>query len=102
MNNGMPDAIPRWKPPHQRGLRAAKEQAHYRSADWLARRERILVRDAYVCRHCGSVCSGKDAHVDHAIPLEEFGTDDDANLQTLCSACHGRKTRDEQRRRGFA
>ena len=98
----MPDAIPRWKPPQQRGLRAAKERAHYTSDDWRAKRERILVRDACMCRSCGEVCYGKDAHVDHIVPLEDGGTDADRNLQTLCSSCHGRKTRDEQRRKGFA
>jgi len=48
------------------------------------------------------VCYGKDAHVDHNLPLEDNGTDADLNLQVLCSSCHGRKTRDEQRRKGFA
>ena len=98
----MPDAITRWRPPHQRGLRAAKERAHYTSEDWRAKRERILIRDAFVCRDCNEVCYGQDAHVDHIVPLEDGGTDADRNLQTLCSSCHGRKTRAEQRRKGFA
>jgi 5-methylcytosine-specific restriction protein A len=46
------------------------------------------------------VAYAKAAHVDHIVPLEEGGTDDDANLQVLCHACHGKKTREEQRRRG--
>lgn len=78
-----------------------KETAHYRTADWSARRQRILIRDAYTCRTCRAVVAGKDAHVDHIIPLEEFGTDRDENLQVLCSACHGRKTREEQRANGY-
>ncbi|MEI7479237.1 MAG: HNH endonuclease signature motif containing protein, partial [Actinomycetes bacterium] len=65
------------------------------------KRQRILIRDAFTCRQCGQVIDGKRAHVDHIIPLEDGGTDDDANLQTLCDADHGRKTREEQRRRGF-
>ena len=97
----MPNAIPRWKPPHQRGMTQAKEHAHYATADWRAKRRRVLLRDSFVCRSCGTVSHGKAAHVDHVVPLEDGGTDDDANLQTLCSACHGRKTRDEQHRRGF-
>jgi len=60
------------------------------------------VRDAFTCRTCQEVCYGKDAHVDHNLPLEDNGTDADLNLQVLCSSCHGRKTRDEQRRKGFA
>jgi 5-methylcytosine-specific restriction protein A len=79
---------------------ATKEVAHYRTADWKARRLRILRRDAFVCRACGRVVYGQAAHVDHIVPLEEGGTDDDENLQTLCQADHGKKTREEQRRRG--
>jgi len=96
----MPDAIKRWKPPHQR-LKPSKETAHYRTADWAARRQKILVRDAFTCRSCGIVCHGRDAHVDHIIPLEDFGTDDDMNLQVLCVKCHGAKTRSEPRAKGY-
>jgi len=46
------------------------------------------------------VVYGQAAHVDHVQPLEDGGTDDDENLQTLCHSCHGTKTREEQRRRG--
>lgn len=97
----MPDAIKRWKPAHSR-LRPSKETTHYRTADWSARRLRVLVRDAYTCRTCGMVCHGRDAHVDHIVPLEDGGSDSDGNLQTLCVSCHGRKTRGEQRVKGYA
>jgi len=83
-----------------RSTTRTKEVEHYRSADWRARRVRILVRDAYTCANCGRVVSGKAAHVDHIVPLEEGGTDAEANLQVLCDEDHGRKTRGEQRRRG--
>lgn len=96
----MPSAVERWSPPRMRATTRTKEVEHYRSADWRARRVRILVRDAYTCAACGRVVSGKAAHVDHVVPLEEGGTDDDANLQVLCDEDHGRKTRCEQRRRG--
>ena len=81
-------------------MKPAKEHAHYLTADWTARRQRILLRDAYTCRRCDEVAAGKAAHVDHVVPLEDGGTDDDSNLQTLCAACHGAKTRGAQRRRG--
>ena len=32
------------------------------------------------------------AHVDHIVPLARGGTNDAANLQTLCASCHSRKT----------
>ena len=97
----MPKAIPRWKPTK---IKAApqKETAHYRTADWSARRLRVLVRDAYACTVCKSVVAGRAAHVDHIVPLEDNGKDCDTNLQTLCVACHGSKTRAEQRRKGYA
>lgn len=34
-------------------------------------------------------------HVDHRIPRSAGGTDDDANLDTLCQSCHARKTASE-------
>lgn len=96
----MPSRLEQWQPPRMR-IPREREQAHYSSKDWLARRKRILVRDAFTCRACSCVVHGKSAHVDHRLPLEEGGTDADENLQTLCIACHGVKTRGEQRRRGL-
>jgi 5-methylcytosine-specific restriction protein A len=96
----MPARVERWSPPRMKRTTVTKETAHYRTADWRARRLRILRRDAFVCRACSRVAYAKAAHVDHIVPLEEGGTDDDANLQVLCHACHGKKTREEQRRRG--
>jgi 5-methylcytosine-specific restriction protein A len=96
----MPDAIKRWKPAHAQA-KPMKETQHYRTADWSARRLKILVRDAYTCCVCRTVVHGRDAHVDHIIPIEDFGTDHDTNLQTLCVSCHGAKTRREQQRKGF-
>lgn len=97
----MPDAIKRWRPAVVRGVRPAKEVAHYRTADWLARRQRILVRDANTCRDCSMVVAGKDAHVDHIVPLELGGTDADENLCCRCASCHGRKTAAERLARGL-
>lgn len=95
----MPARLERWQPPRLKA-QPTKETAHYRSADWRARRVRILVRDAYLCAACRKVAYGKRAHVDHIRPLEDGGTDADENLQVLCESCHGVKTREEQRRKG--
>jgi 5-methylcytosine-specific restriction protein A len=95
----MPKKIERWTPPRFVSVPRHREQAHYQTADWRAKRERILVRDAFVCRACGRVVSGHEANVDHIVPLEDGGSDRDDNLQTLCRSCHGKKTRGEQRAR---
>lgn len=81
---------------------ATKEVAHYRTADWQAKRQRIAIRDAYVCRDCCRVAYGKTGHADHIVALEDGGRDDDANLAWRCSSCHGKKTRAEQIRRGLS
>jgi len=96
----MPSRLARYQPLRLRATEPTKEVAHYRSADWRARRLRILTRDAYRCAVCGRVVYGRAAHVDHVVPLEEGGTDADENLQVLCESDHGAKTREEQRRRG--
>jgi len=96
--NAMPARIERWKPPRFLAVERVREQAHYKSDDWRAKRIRVLTRDAFVCRSCGRVASGQAAHVDHIVPLEDGGSDQDENLQTLCRSCHGRKTRAEQRK----
>jgi len=36
--------------------------------------------------------------VDHIVNVAEGGTDDDVNLQTICSDCHQVKTQAEARR----
>ena len=92
----MPAKIERWTPPRFVTVDRNREQEHYKTADWRAKRERILVRDAFRCQSCNRVVSGPSANVDHILPLEDGGTDADDNLQTLCRSCHGRKTRAEQ------
>jgi 5-methylcytosine-specific restriction protein A len=96
----MPARIERYKPGRLKASRE-REQAHYKTDDWRAKRKRILVRDAFTCRACRRVCYGSDANVDHICPLEDGGTDADGNLQTLCRSCHAKKTRSEQHRRGI-
>ena len=98
----MPAKIPSWRPKRMTTTTPTKEVKHYHTSDWRARRTRILLRDAMRCRECRRAVSGREAHVDHLVPLEDGGTDDDSNLRTLCDRCHGRKTRAEQRRKGFA
>jgi hypothetical protein len=52
-----------------------------------ARRREVLARDGYRCRASGC----ESAHfldVHHVIPREQGGTNDPANLITLCAPCH--------------
>lgn len=37
-------------------------------------------------------CGRPGSHVDHILPRRQGGSNDHANLQTLCASCHSRKT----------
>lgn len=60
---------------------------------WPARRAAHLARQPYCVEgdRAGVVCLGA-LHVDHIVPRENGGTDDESNLQTLCASHHSRKT----------
>lgn len=63
---------------------------------WMETRHRIMVRDNFTCAACGAVRHDHD--VDHRVPLEQGGSNDDSNLQLLCSGvdrCHAKKTAQE-------
>lgn len=66
---------------------------------WRRTRERILVRDNYLCQPCR-----KDdritlaTEVDHIVPQFEGGGEGDVNLQSICGECHEAKTKAEARR----
>lgn len=69
-------------------------------SSWMNTRRRILLRDKYTCQGCGVV--RMDNEVDHINPLEQGGTNDDDNLQTLCGGpdgCHTRKSKAEAKQR---
>jgi ATP-dependent DNA helicase RecQ len=53
-----------------------------------AYRELVLRRDGFRCRQCGELCHRQDADVHHLIPRSMGGSDDPANLITLCDGCH--------------
>lgn len=67
---------------------------------WMATRRRIQQRDKFTCACCGLV--RMDHEVDHRVPLEQGGTNDDDNLQLLCGGsdrCHAAKTAAEAKER---
>lgn len=85
--------------------RGTRHERGYGS-DWDKRRARILKRDKGLCQEClhGGVLTPVGdkpftAWCDHIVPKAEGGTDDDANLQTLCRPCHQLKT-DMEKNRG--
>jgi 5-methylcytosine-specific restriction protein A len=48
------------------------------------------------CQKCTrKIPHGDDWAIDHQIPLARGGTNDDSNLQCLCSWCHDGKTDDD-------
>ena len=65
----------------------------YGKGVWQRLRVLAMQRDAYMCCTCGKPV-GESGHIDHITPhrgnWDRF-TDLD-NLQTLCAACHSRKT----------
>ncbi len=79
-----------------------KEQSRHKrgyGTAWDKLRKVILARDNHLCQAClarGLTTPGN--HVDHILSKAKGGTDDTANLRTLCKPCHSRKSNEE---RGF-
>lgn len=73
-----------------------------RGSSWMATRDRIFTRDHGMCQPCKT--AGRlavAAQVDHIIPREQRGSDDDSNLQSICDDCHKTKTKAEARMRSM-
>lgn len=86
-----------WKPDTVRGSR---HQRGY-GWEWEKTRARILERDQGLCQPGlakGEVHAAQQ--VDHRIPKAAGGSDEDANLQAICTACHNAKTARESRNPG--
>ena len=84
----MPNKIPTHKP--ARVNRDGRPPASARGYDATWRKLRLMVlRARPVCQACGRE---EARHVDHIVALASGGTNDEANLQALCHACHSRKT----------
>lgn len=78
-------ALMPWKDPRLRRwarLRAAGGEIS------RLQRLRIYERDDFRCRMCLAI---DDLTIDHVHPICDGGTNDDANLQTLCRRCNSRK-----------
>lgn len=94
----MPQAVPNYKPPRMKWIPAVRSADYYRSAEWFAMRQAVLLRDEYTCRVCGKVITSMP-QVDHIVPRRDGGADTMDNLQTLCPRHHSQKTTREIARR---
>jgi 5-methylcytosine-specific restriction endonuclease McrA len=74
-----------------------------RGRAWMTQRQRVALAHNYQCAGCGRVWLSYRDQIDHIVPLEQGGSNDDSNLQPLCSECHETKTTREaqQRARGY-
>jgi len=54
-------------------------------------RYEILKRAKYHCELCGIAADEKALDIDHIIPRNKGGTDDESNLQALCYSCNAMK-----------
>ena len=54
---------------------------------WRKIRQRIVMRDGGVCQMCGM----EGDSVDHIVPRQAGGGDEDFNLQLLCRSCNSGK-----------
>lgn len=62
---------------------------------WRETRARVLQRDNHRCQIRGPRCTINATEVDHRTPAYLGGTNDPANLQSVCHACHAQKTAQE-------
>ncbi|UCR75651.1 HNH endonuclease [Burkholderia phage phiBt-TXDOH] len=70
-----------------------------RGRSWMQTRERIAIAQQFKCQRCGCAWMSWRDQVDHDVPLEQGGSNDDENLRLLCDDCHKAKTADEARAR---
>ncbi|MFM0326095.1 HNH endonuclease [Caballeronia glebae] len=70
-----------------------------RGSRWVKTRQRVAVDQQFKCQRCGCVWLPWRDQVDHRVPLEQGGSNDDSNLDLLCDGCHKAKTADEARMR---
>ena len=69
----------------------------YATSRWQRIRKMVLRRDAHMCVKCGQRAN---LEVDHIRALPPLGDGDNSleNLQTLCAACHSRKTQIDKKK----
>ncbi|MBR0648650.1 DEAD/DEAH box helicase [Roseomonas terrae] len=58
------------------------------TGDWEIARQTVLRRDGHRCVQCGGDLKADGAHVHHLLPRASGGTDEPANVISLCPMCH--------------
>lgn len=95
----MPTKAPRHRTPQPPGIvkhEVKRPSSHARGYDkaWQRMAQRFRHEHPYCAdpfgHHGGRRVLGQ--HVDHIVALARGGTNDGSNLQSLCHACHSRKT----------
>jgi 5-methylcytosine-specific restriction protein A len=66
---------------------------------WMETRRRVALAYGYRCAACTQVWRPERDQIDHRIPREQGGSNDDSNLQPLCKPCHDAKSAAEARLR---
>lgn len=76
-----------------RGLIAKGHEPEGRAPEELAKVVQLTVMraDGFKCAICSSGGATVELHVHHIIPLSKLGTNQHANLVTLCYGCHNRQ-----------
>lgn len=68
-----------------------------RGDTWMKIRQRVLVDGGFACVDCGLVSMSNQ--IDHEVPLEQGGSNDDTNLRIRCIPCHAKKSSSENKAR---
>lgn len=68
-----------------------------RGRAWMQERNTALVAGLFTCVDCGHVSASNE--VDHQIPLEKGGKNEQSNYRIRCIECHRAKTDAENRAR---
>jgi 5-methylcytosine-specific restriction endonuclease McrA len=55
---------------------------------WRTIRAYVLRRDRYLCRIGAEGCTSLATHVDHIVPREMGGGDEETNLRAACKTCN--------------
>lgn len=62
----------------------------------LTRERMKLIVQRPLCAQCGRVGTPRTLQRDHILNIAAGGTEDPANIQLLCLACHAKKTKQER------